>query len=752
GGHVKPSVDGSLLIVFGYPVVTERPAQLCAGLACELRDTAVPEGIRMGLGMHADVVTMQSAEPSQLVPALSHHAMRLAYLAEPGEILITTALRDRITTQFTVHFEMRHGTEQYILDAPRDLRPVGRMFGRMREFDTLVRIWARLPRAQAPSCMRVRGWPGIGKSLLVNVMAEYVRRTGGDVKHLSCQQGLENKPFHPVLDYFPAAPLYRTRDATIECLISALMQRSSPENALLVIWEDLHWADPSSLELLKVLLKRPQAGPTLVLLSAREEFAFEGEANEITLKQLDRRSMAELVMHRSRGQRLSAAQRDQIVEQAGGVPLFAEEIVRQVALGAEIGTTPVIRDLIAARMSTLDAPAQQMAQFAAVADGLDEVLLARAAPYLQLTTRQALSVVTQLRQHGLLEEGMPVRFCHALTRLAVYETIDPLERKPLHAKVAQLLIDRDPTSAREQAATIAYHLDAAEHPEACRWWCIAGRDALTQSAISEARAMAEHALTSLDRIHDDRERRKAEFECQLLRGAVFTLLKGGGAEETAEAYERVAHLHRHDDEPDMHFQRHWGEWVVAFNTQPHSQALRVAENLLAHAEQHDSDVVLGTAQYAIGHTRLFMGDAARAERWLRIALQTLGKRGIVHPSMSTWGLERADATRGMLAWVLALQGRDDEGLEIAQEGLDGPAKPGQLPSRALCQAVLAEVHRLRGDVENTQAAALALKEITETTDLPFWRALADGMIGWAAARRGDPRGVHAMEYAVKVAG
>ena len=752
GGHVKTGLDGSLLVLFGFPAVTEKPAHLCASLACELRDTMLPEGVRIGLGMHADVVMMHTPDPSQLVPALSHHAMRLAYLAGPGEILITAAARDRIITQFTLHYETRHGHAQHVLDAPRDLRPVGRMFGRMREFDTLVRMWARLPRAQAPGCMMVRGGPGIGKSLLVNVMAEYVRRTGGDVRSLACQEGHEHKPLHPVLSHLPAQPLRDGRDDTIEYLVTALLQRSSPDTALLIVWEDLHWADPSSIDLIRALLKRHQTAPTLVLLSAREEFEFDADANELGLRPLDRRSMAELVMHRSRGQRLTAAQRDQIVQHAGGIPLFAEEIVRQAALGVEVGAAPVILDLIAARMTTLASSAQQLAQFAAVTDELDDTLLARAAEYLGMTTRQAMAALSELHQHGLLEDGMPIRFRHALTRLAVYETIDPLDRGQLHAKAGQLMIEREPGAARAQAASIARHLDAAEHSDACRWWCIAGRDALAQSAASEAKAMADRALAALERIQDERARRKAELECQLLRGAVLTLLEGGGATETSEAYERVAQLHRHDDDPDMQFQMQWGEWVVAFNTQPHSRALRMAENLLQHAERYDSEIVLGSAQYAIGQTRLFMGDVARAERRLRTALHILGKRAATSRDLSAWGLERADSARGMLAWVLALQGRDDEGIDIAREGLHGADQPGQLSSRVLCQAVLCELHRLRGDVDETLAAASALKNITEHADLAFWRALADGMTGWVAAGRGDHRGVQVMEHAIRVAG
>src|SRR3546814_14671587 len=85
-----------------------------------------------------------------------------------------------------------------------------------------------------------------------------------------------------------------------------------------------------------------------------------------------------------------------------------------------------------------------------------------------------------------------------------------------------------------------------------------------------------------------------------------------------------------------------------------------------HAEQRDSDMALGSAQYALGQTRLLMGDVARAERWLRNCLHTLGRRATAGSRMPAWGAERAQSARGMLAWVLALRGRYEGGDTIAR--------------------------------------------------------------------------------------
>src|SRR5690606_40389380 len=84
-----------------------------------IRDFHVTGVQTCALPIYADVLMMRNAEPGQVVPLLSHHAMRLAYLAEPGEILLTTAARDRVITQFTVHYENRHGQAQHVLEIGR---------------------------------------------------------------------------------------------------------------------------------------------------------------------------------------------------------------------------------------------------------------------------------------------------------------------------------------------------------------------------------------------------------------------------------------------------------------------------------------------------------------------------------------------------------------------------------------------------------------------------------------------------------
>src|SRR5690606_34999909 len=124
---------------------------------------------------------------------------------------------------------------------------------------------------------------------------------------------------------------------------------------------------------------------------------------------------------------------------------------------------------IAARISSLAPEARQLAQFAAVAARIDDSIVAQFGLEHGLKPRQVLTLSRQLSAHGLIDEGMPARFCHAVTRDAVYQSLDAAQRRQPHHHAAQFLIPHAPRKARSAAAYVAPHLDAAEHPDPRRW-------------------------------------------------------------------------------------------------------------------------------------------------------------------------------------------------------------------------------------------------------------------------------------------
>jgi DNA-binding SARP family transcriptional activator len=806
GCHVMLGLASTLVIVFGYPALSERPAHAAARLACGIRELALPPGVRVGMGLHADIALVQSEERPDAGALVSQEAMRLAYLAEAGEIIVSPSVHERLSDQFALRDEKRHGRELCLLESQLEAQSVRRMFGRAREFDTLVHIWARLPMAHPPTAMLMRGEPGIGKSLLAGVMAEYVRRTGGEVCLLACREGHGDTPFHPVREYllrrlslewgatdvadlpsgdlqsrsvdilckrvgleagvrkglkrvlFPESGRNQAgppqtgdlpREALVDVLAAILAHQDQPGRPRLLIWEDLHWADQSSLALIQALTRRVQPSPVMLLATAREEFAPAWDGRDMLLKPLERQAMAELVVHRSRHQRLAPKLRAQIVDSAEGIPLYAEEMVRQVALGTDVGVTPVIADLVAARLSTLDPAARRLVQFAAVAGRLDDVLLTRAAADAGFSRRDIAGLLGELHRRGLIDDGVPANFRHELIRAAIYQSLSPAERRRQHEQAAQYLIAADGAAQPAEPAYIALHLDKARNPDAAGWWCLAVRDALTQSAIREAQALTDRALAALALIQDPAARRKAELECQLLRGALLTAVKGGGSPETVLAYSRTAELRDDEDSPHARFQQQWGDWVVAFATRPHRDSMQVADRLHRYAEQTGDGLHLGWAQYAYGYNRLWSGDAVNAERWMRASSQTLAAQPNHSLRYAFCGADGVSLSRTALGLALTLQGREEEGLACARMGAGSTDASGHLATRILCLSLLSKLHWLRGDEAATQEAAEQLAELAAQGDFAIWQGLAQGWAGWARVHGGDAGAISYIESALQ---
>ena len=157
-----------------------------------------------------------------------------------------------------------------------------------------------------------------------------------------------------------------------------------------------------------------------------------------------------------------ARERARIVNESGGVPLYAEEMLRQAARGVEAGVTPLMTDLAAVRLSRLSHAARNAVQFAAVAGDIDIALMLRASKKMDWNADDLPKILDELRQHGLISDQIPADFCYPLIRDAIYHSLSPGQRRRHHAHVAQCLIEGAEPSA---STSIAMHLEMAQHGE-----------------------------------------------------------------------------------------------------------------------------------------------------------------------------------------------------------------------------------------------------------------------------------------------
>lgn len=797
GRSVCVGADGSLAVMFGYPAPCERPAEAAARLAWDIRSFSTPEGVCLGMGIHADATPIHSASRSVSGMLISQRAIRLAYLSRHREILMTGAVCRRISNRFIVRDDERYECHVYVLDCQVEAVAVHRMFGRTPEFDRLIRRWNAISAGSAPVATMVRGELGVGKSLLIDVFAEYARRAGAAIGLLRCEEGHAQLAFQPLREYllqrlaresgtpavsfmedsnlyaksmrtwwdrlglaqaacdalshflFPrmlaktgsCASDHKSCGDLSDALKQILLLREKSRQPLLLIWEDLQWADDASLDLIAGLMQQRQADPTMIVLSAREEFRGIPQVDELAIAPLSPQTMAELVSHRVKGKRLPLSLRQRIVEKSEGIPLYAEEMVRQRGPKDDVGATPLLEDMVAVGLAYQSPQVRRMVRFSAVAGDMTAALASPAAIEFGLAGGQQ-----------TLPAVLPRIFFREIGRQAVYGRLDAAHRRQEHERVARCLIDLDTLDQQGDPDRIAWHLEAAHSPDASKWWRLAAWAAFDRSDFGAALQMAARAAETLRFIVGTGDRNREELQCFWANGSVSALLRGGGAPETVRACTRVTELCLRDDDPRSQFLQAWAAWSVALCTRPLPESRRLIARLKQLAARNSDLSLSAWVRYACACTALFMGRLTAAQRALHRCIQVfrqLPGQSVGHDRRSVNG---ACAGSALLGWVMTLQGNEDEGLRTVGQGLVLAEDIACVGSRALCLGVLGEIHRLREDAAGTLQAATMLAGIAREYDFGIWPKLAQSLAGWARAHQGACEGVEGMAIAVATAG
>jgi tetratricopeptide (TPR) repeat protein len=326
----------------------------------------------------------------------------------------------------------------------------------------------------------------------------------------------------------PAMSPQRQKEETFQAVLGLLFEMAESQPVLLVV-EDLHWADPTTLEFLSALVKEVASARLYALLTARSEFTLPwpgAQVLQVQLARLERPQVEEMVRRLTRETSLPGEVVERMVERTDGVPLFIEELTRMVVESLpQRGETPrkdgaleipsTLRDLLMARLDRLG-PAKATAQLASAlgrefsyellkaASASDEMVLKK-----DLETLAAADLVH--RRRGARSSGYA--FKHALIRDTAYESMPKLMRRQMHARIAAALEQRFPELVQQRPALLAHHHAAAEQKrEALDYAYKAAAAALMRSAHHEAFSYATEALGWLGAIADERARARLELE------------------------------------------------------------------------------------------------------------------------------------------------------------------------------------------------------------------------------------------------
>jgi class 3 adenylate cyclase/tetratricopeptide (TPR) repeat protein len=436
-----------------------------------------------------------------------------------------------------------------------------------------------------------------------------------------------------------AVPKQRQRQIAFEGLRSWVVGAARALPVVLVV-EDLQWADPSTLEWLNLLLAGGPGARMLALFTARSDFrppwSHTERLTELSLRRLSRAEARQIAIWTAGEGRLSETALDEVVAKADGIPLFVEEITKSLKDGGaarpegpspaaprgEISEIPAaLQDSLMARLDRLGS-GKQVAQLASA--------LGRDVPFAQLLAIGDLSETALraelehlTRAEILLRRPGPQEtytFKHALIQESAYSSLLRSVQRQYHARIAREIVARFPEAAEEQPEVVAHHFHrAGEVVESIQYLALAGQRALSRSALLEAINTFTRALEELSTLPASRERDSQEIELRSALGLALISSKGYSAKEVEESYTRARLLC--ESYGDVPLRVLYGIWAVHFvrgDAEAMNRLIPIFERLLAGTTD---PLVAFIANTVIGSYAFQVGDLHRARPHLIAATE-----------------------------------------------------------------------------------------------------------------------------------
>lgn len=680
------------------------------------------------------------------------------------------------------------------------------LVGRQTEIQRLQESWAHVVAGRGQVVL-LSGEAGIGKSRLVRHISEYASDTAWLVP-FQCSPFYQHTALHPVIDalervalgferhdsatqkmrklegwlvqygqpladavplfasllsipltpeYAPAtAPPDQLKQQTLQAIATILLNRAA-QQPLLLVMEDLQWVDPTTIELLSLIIEQVPAARIMMLLTFRPDFEPPwtplAHLTALTLDRLPPDDATELTSRVAGGKTLPADVTGQVVAKTDGVPLFVEELTKMLLESGLLiehaqryeltGPLPTLaipntlHDSLTARLDRLS-PVKSVAQLAAtLGRDFSYALLEAVAPWDEHTLQHGLRQLTEAEL--LYEQGQPptatYRFKHALIQDAAYQSLLKSTRQHHHQRIAQTLESRFPETVSTQPELLAHHYtEAGLAAKAIPYWQAAGLRALQRYANVEAAAHASRGLELLSTLPDPQQRTKQELSLQIVLGPALSSARGPQSAE--HIYARACELARQVGSTPELFPALSGLQYAQIVRGHMHQARALAEEFLELAEPERDPLILAVGHRMLAYTAWWQGDVIDVRNHSAQALAFYNRDQ--HRTCVVNYAQDSGVLCGYLSaladWVLGYPTRAADAMERAvahARGLEHPYSVG------ITLLFAAQLGQLRRDPETARSQADAAIAISREHGFPaveLWCLLPRG---WAFAERGE---------------
>jgi predicted ATPase len=512
-----------------------------------------------------------------------------------------------------------------------------------------------------------------------------------------------------------------------------------------MVFEDAHWVDPTSRELLDLTIESVRNLPVLLIVTYRPEFqppwTGQPKVTMLTLNRLDRHDRTVLVEQVAGGEALPDEVVDQIVDRTDGVPLFIEELTKSVLESGVplVGIPTTLHDSLMARLDRL-ASVRLVAQIgAAIGRQFPYVLLraVSALPEDELRAALARLVTSEL----VFQRGTPpdaiYSFKHALVQDATHSSLLRSARQQLHAQIAAALEAHSPELMDSQPELFAQHYaEAGLVEKSIAYWDKAGHRSTARSAMAEAAAQFHRGIDQLGLLPDTPERQRQELELRSALGAVLQVVKGFAAPETGRTYARARELWEQLGAPAEFLRVPFGQSLYHMNRGELDLALRFDEDLLGLSRRRNDSAGLFLGHQSFGRNLLFSGRFALSRSHLEEAVALYDPnfpRRLVHQS----GTSPQVASQAFLGNVLFCLGYPDRALARSNASIADARSLAHPPSLALSLSIGSRLLSLVGDNAALDERASELIALAIEQGFPYWRALGTAYRGWVTVKNGD---------------